>query len=550
VRDTGIGIPENKIGLLFDKFSQVDASTTRRFGGTGLGLAISKQLVELMGGEVGVNSKEGQGSNFWFTVRMGRHSGKVQSEKHSPANLHNVKVLIVDDNPTNLEILTTRTASWGMRPYETNDGPGALKALYQAADENDPFRIAIIDMQMPDMDGEMLGLAIRSDTRLADTRMVMMTSVGTRGDARHFQQLGFAAYLTKPAKHQELKVILSLALTNQDDVESMTQTITTRHTARETIKKFNRCNTRILVAEDNITNQQVALGILRKLGLQADAVADGAEAIRALETIAYDLVLMDVQMPVMDGLKATKKIRHYEFKRMKDKKGRKNETHLSSNLQSSPIGSRRLPIPIIAMTAHAMQGDRERCLEAGMNDYLSKPVAPKALAELLNKWLPEKDEEITQSTEKCGTQSAKNSNDEKTNNSFNSSHSPQSAAPLSLRTYHSEPTFDRVAMMEQMMDDEDLAKEIADAFLEDTPQQIETLRNFLKAGNIRGVERQAHSIKGSSANVGAKRLSAIAYEMEKVARNEDSNPINAYMEELKTELNCFKQALRNELYKC
>ncbi|MCX5883485.1 MAG: response regulator, partial [Deltaproteobacteria bacterium] len=351
VRDTGIGIPENKIGLIFDKFSQVDASTTRQYGGTGLGLAISKQLAELMGGETGMSSKEGNGSEFWFTARLGKQAGGKQVESIPSVDLCGVRVLIVDDSATNREILTTRLASWGMRPSD------------------DPFRVAVIDMQMPGMDGETLGRVIRADNRLIDTRMVMLTSMGMRGDVRRLEEIGFSAYATKPIRHQELKAVLSLTLSDRD--KPTQRAIATRHTAREMLNLFTGCNARILLAEDNITNQQVALGILKKLGLRADAVANGSEAIKALKTIPYDLVLMDVQMPEMDGFEATRQIRNFE----------------SANPNRQ--------IPIIAMTAHAMQGDRERCMDAGMNGYVTKPVSPQTLAETLNKWLLK--EKITES---------------------------------------------------------------------------------------------------------------------------------------------------------
>ncbi|MCX6997061.1 MAG: response regulator, partial [Kiritimatiellaeota bacterium] len=357
VRDTGIGIPEDKIGMLFTKFSQVDTSTTRTYGGTGLGLAISKQLAEMMGGEVGVESAEGMGSEFWFTVRLARQAEGARTESGPPADLRGVRLLIVDDNSTGREILTTRMTSWGMRASEAQDGPGALQALYRALEENDPFRIAVIDMQMPGMDGEMLGRTILADHRLAGTRMVMLTSLGTRSDARRFEEMGFAAYATKPIRPQELMRVLSLALAERSGTELRPQAIATRHADRETLNLYIGRKARILLAEDNITNQQVALGILKKFGLRADAVADGAEAVEALETIPYDLVLMDVQMPVMDGFEATRQIRHPKSK------------------------VRHHAIPIIAMTAHAMQGDRETCLNAGMNDYVSKPVHPQTLAE-------------------------------------------------------------------------------------------------------------------------------------------------------------------------
>ena len=379
VRDTGIGIPADKISLLFDKFTQVDASTTRKFGGTGLGLAISKQLSELMGGEAGVNSEEGKGSEFWFTVRFGKQAVVEHTERISFSDLHGVHVLIVDGSATSREILTTFMTSWGMRTTEAPDGPAAIFSLYQAQDDNDPIRIAVIDMRIPGMDGETLGRFIQTDKRLAGTLMMMLTSLGTRGDARHFQEIGFSAYATKPIRYLELKSVMSLAL--MDRKGSDPHILVTRHLARETMNLFAGRKVRILLAEDNITNRVVALGILKKLGLSADTVTNGAEAFIAIKTSNYDLVLMDVQMPEMDGIEATKRIRIYEkimlnaeHGMMKEKESEKLAAHSS--------------IPIIAMTAHAMQGDRERCLEAGMNDYITKPFSPQALAEILDKWLP------------------------------------------------------------------------------------------------------------------------------------------------------------------
>ena len=231
VRDTGIGIPADKMCLLFNKFSQVDPSTTRQYGGTGLGLAISKQLAEMMGGQVGVNSEECKGSEFWFTARFAKQAGGGHAESFPPAILRDVRILIVDDSATYREVLTTHLESWGMRPMDVQDGPGALQALYLALTENDPFRIAVIDTQMPGMDGEILGRIIKSDKRLAGTRMMMLASLGTRGDARHFQEIGFAAYSTKPIRHHELKALLSMVLTEQDGTAP--RPIATRHSARE-----------------------------------------------------------------------------------------------------------------------------------------------------------------------------------------------------------------------------------------------------------------------------------------------------------------------------
>ncbi len=476
VRDTGIGIPEEKIGALFAKFSQVDASITRTYGGTGLGLAISKQLAELMGGEAGVESKEGQGSEFWFTARLGKQPEGARKESSPPADLRGVRVLIVDDNATSREILATRMTSWGMRPSEAEGGSGALQALDRALEESDPFRIAVIDMRMPGMDGEALGRAIKADKRLADTRMVMLTSLGSRGDAPRFREIGFAAQATKPIRHLELFGVLSSTLSGIP--ASSPPPGVTRHTARATLNLFAGRKARILLAEDNITNQQVALGILKKLGLRADAVANGAEAVKALESIPYDLVLMDAQMPVMDGLEATRQIRSPQTK------------------------VRNHSMPIIAMTANAMQGDRERCLEAGMNDYLSKPVSPPALAEVLTRWLP-----------------------------------PQSSAPV---------VFDRAGMLERLMQDEDLARVVTESFLDDIPRQIEALRGYVEAWDAPGAERQAHTIKGSSANVSGEALRALAAEMEKAGQAGDLGSVRARMDELDREFVRLRAAMTKE----
>jgi CheY-like chemotaxis protein/HPt (histidine-containing phosphotransfer) domain-containing protein len=490
VRDTGIGIPEEKIGSLFAKFSQADASTTRKYGGTGLGLIISKQLAELMGGEAGVKSAEGSGSEFWFTVRLGKQPEGARTESRPPAGLRGVRVLIVDDNASSREILTTQMTSWGMRPSEAEDGPGGLQALYRALEENDPFRIAVIDMQMPGVDGEAVGRAIKADRRLADTRMVMLSSLGTRDDARRLEEIGFAAHAAKPIRRQELISVLSGVLSDAPG-SGPRPSVT-----RERLQPFAGVKARILLAEDNITNQQVAVGILKKLGLRADAVADGAEAVKALESIPYDLVLMDVQMPVMDGLEATRQIRDPQSK------------------------ARSHAIPIIAMTAHAMQGDRERCIEAGVNGYVSKPVSPRALAEVLARWLPKKNDELGMS---------------------NAEETPPPFLPSSAPV-----VFDRAGMLERLMHDEDLAQVVTETFLDDTPRQIEALRGYLDAWDAPGAERQAHTIKGASSNVGGEALRALAFEMEKAGKAGDLGSVAARIDGLEREFVRLKEAMARE----
>jgi PAS domain S-box-containing protein len=365
VSDTGIGIPKNRIPHIFDKFTQADESTTRRFGGTGLGLAISKQLAELMGGEIGVTSQDGRGSEFWFTARFGEPSGSVRIETEPSDNLSGIRVLVVDDSSSVCRVLTERLAFWGMRPSEVSDSMEALQALYQAIEEDDPFRVALIDMQMPGMNGEALGRRIHDDKRLTATRMIMVTSLGVREETQRWNSIGFASHITKPVRCLELRNILSQALFDQKRLQSASPA--GKPTASIVMNRFADRHARILLTEDNATNQLVALGILKKLGLQADVANNGLECLKSLKSERYDLILMDVQMPEMDGIEATRQIRE------------------SAAAYST--------IPIIAMTAHAMQGDKERFLAAGMNDYITKPVSPQSLAMALDKWLPRRHSE-------------------------------------------------------------------------------------------------------------------------------------------------------------
>jgi len=365
VRDTGIGIPADQMDRLFQSFSQVDASTTRTHGGTGLGLAISRQIAELMGGQIGVESQEGTGSTFWFTAVLDKQPAGSRQAPVELEDIEGLRLLVVDDNATNRRILRTYLAAWGCRAAEATCADEAIAALRTAADEGDPFRIALLDYLMPGMDGETLGRQIKDDPELRNVVLVMLTSAGQRGDAKRMREAGFAAYLVKPVKQSQLLDCLrTITGKSEDSGRAPSEAIVTRHSLTEDRKR----RIRILLAEDNIMNQKLALRILdAKLGYRANAVANGKEAIESLSRQDYDLVLMDCQMPEMDGYEAARAIRD----------------------PNSPV--RNHNIPIIAMTANAMKGDREKCLAVGMDDYVAKPINLQELADAIERNLSGRD---------------------------------------------------------------------------------------------------------------------------------------------------------------
>ena len=389
-----------------------------------------------------------------------------------------------------------------MRPAEAADGPAALKALAQAKTAQDPFLIAILDMQMPGMDGDSLGCAIKADSNLRDTRLVMCTSLGQSGSSERLEAIGFVATLTKPVRRQELREILEAAISGKP-----TTAFGASSTPGFALAQGSR-PARILVAEDNITNQQVAMGMLQKLGLRADVAANGAEAVQAIATIPYDLVLMDVQMPEIDGLEASRLIRKAEAERLRAK-------------GCDPSNSPR--IPIIAMTAHALQGDRDKCLQAGMDGYITKPVEVPALVAALKEWLKPKD---------VGRQPLEGGTME-----------DRSASTLQKAT----PIFDRAALMDRIMNDQELARVVTAGFLGDLPRQIERLKHGVAGGDARQVEQQAHRIKGASATVGGMALSLIAGTMEKAGQAGDLHAAKACLTDLETQFYRLKEAIKTEL---
>jgi PAS domain S-box-containing protein len=361
VRDTGVGIPKGRIESLFQPFTQVDASTTRRFGGTGLGLSIVRKLVELMGGETGVESEEGKGSRFWFTARFAPSTATgPKLHRVAPAALHNRRVLVVDDNATNRRLLALQLEQCGIAATLTSSAEEALQRMHEACAEKRAFEIALVDHDMPDCNGAQLGQQINGDPQLKSTRLILLTSSGLRGDALRFAQLGFAGYLLKPVAQNDLFDCLMVVLGGQaEDWHSQTQPIVTRHELRALRNREEQ--KRILLAEDVVVNQKVASRMVEKLGYTVEVVANGRDAIAAWETGRYDLILMDCQMPDVDGYEATREIRRRE----------RGDQH----------------IPIIALTANAMKGAEELCIAAGMDAHLSKPIDREALQVCLRRFL-------------------------------------------------------------------------------------------------------------------------------------------------------------------
>ncbi|MCD4743132.1 MAG: response regulator [Desulfobacteraceae bacterium] len=362
VKDTGIGIPRDKLDILFSSFTQVDASTTRKYGGTGLGLAISKQLVGLMGGEIGVNSKENTGAEFWFSLSFPKSDFSQTGQKHKniPAiDISGTRILIVDDNQTFRKILISQLEYWGVKVIAASTGQAALKEFSMAQENSMPFQAAIIDIHMPIMNGAELCEKILSDEKVKYIKLIAMTSIGKKGDAKKMENAGFAAYLTKPIRKKDLLNSLKVVLFDEGALPEKKK-IVTRHSMRDMEKN----SVKILIADDNKTNQLVAKMMLKKMGFTPDIAENGIEAVDAVTNTNYDLIFMDVQMPQMDGFSATRQIREMETKSPGD-----------------------IKIPIIAMTANVMGKDKEDCLKAGMDDYLSKPITPDSLRKILNRWL-------------------------------------------------------------------------------------------------------------------------------------------------------------------
>jgi PAS domain S-box-containing protein len=423
VSDSGIGIAKEKQQIIFEAFAQADSSTTRRYGGTGLGLAISAELVALMGGKISLESEPGRGSTFHFTAQFGIESSLREKGSAATPELTNLRVLVVDDNRTNRHILEEVLTNWHMCPVGVESGRLALRALEESLEKRKPFAVVLLDGQMPEMDGFSTAERIVGDGRYSDLKIVLLTS-GMPAVVTRLEKLGLSAALTKPVKQSELFDLIVSVMSGTQDLSKPRKSAVPR--------RASKTGPRVLVAEDNEVNQLVARRTFEKLGYRVTLVGNGQEAVSAVEKGGFDLVAMDVQMPVMDGLAATAAIRSFE---------KRAGTH----------------IPIVAMTAHAMKGDRERCLESGMDGYVAKPIRANELEQVVSKLL---------------------------------------RARVSA-------VIDQKALLEGLDGNRALLRQLARLFLADEPKRLRAIRTAFDAKDCGGLDKAAHALKGSVANFGA-----------------------------------------------
>jgi len=501
VTDTGIGIAPDRVGRLFQSFSQVDSSTTRKYGGTGLGLAISKHLCEMMGGQIGVDTTADKGSTFWCTMDLEKQPPGAHEPRPLATQFRGVPILAVDHSATCREIVEQQLRVWGFQCQTAPDGERALALLQTAAANGNPFRLAILDLHMPGMDGELLARAIKATPALQETTLVSLTYLADQVDAPRLQAAGFAERLTKPILQSQLYDAIQRVLVEPTG----TQDRHPRHPERQQGAHVSPANAalrkraRILLAEDHEINQELVAEILRNEGLQCDIVPDGQLAVKAVLRQAYDLVLMDCNMPEMDGFEATRQIRRQEKAGL-------------------VVGHRAGQLPIIALTANAMTGDREACLAAGMTDYLSKPFLPEQVLRTIDSYL-------------LAAASAHEA--------------PDGNAPVT--TAESSCPFDFETLLQRCMGNREFLQKMIRKFQKRLGSDVEQLERSVALGNGQEIERQAHSLKGAAANLSAEALRVAAARLETMGRAGDLTAAPLALAELQHESRRFL-AYRPEAY--
>jgi two-component system sensor histidine kinase/response regulator len=489
VKDTGVGIDAAALTRLFRAFSQADESTTRRYGGTGLGLAICKHLSQLMGGGVGVQSLPGQGSTFWFTARLEK-SVETEIPRELPVSLAHLRALVVDDNATNREILRRQVLAWDMREGSAASGREALKILREAASAGEPYDLALLDMQMPEMDGLTLARTIKLDPAIAALHLVILTSLSQHQSAAELRAAGIDAYLTKPVKQQRLFDCLLNVLGNAGRVAG---TGLVPILAGESTPPHAPSKARILLAEDNQVNQMVANGQLHKLGYTAVAVANGLEALECAQRIRYDIIFMDCQMPEMDGYEATRQIRRLE----------------------SEEASGSLPAHIIAMTANALHGDREKCLTAGMDDYISKPVRLPELKKALERW-----------------------------NVKMAGHDAPQELPPPVDALPAPAAAINLEIVNEITEgDPGHLRDLIALFRTESDAIYKKLAEAVAAGSLESIGKFAHKLAGSSSTCGMEALAARLREVEQSARGLRTSEISPGFAQVAVEFVRVEQAL-------
>ena len=526
VKDTGIGIPEEVCHKIFGEFEQADTSTTRRYGGTGLGLAISSRLVKLMGGRIRVSSKKGQGSEFEFTVKY--RPSDAKSVEKVPVIVGGTKVLIVDDNQTNRLIMQEMLSNWGMLPSQAESADDAIEALKQAAASNDPYQMVLSDVHMPDVDGYTMSSLIRQTPDIADVPIIMLTSGARMGDVAQRTRLDIHSCLMKPVKQSEVfdSIVRVLGISCNDAINSPNRN------ELPTCRSLN-----VLLAEDNAVNQKLAMTVLEKLGHRVELVTNGRAAVDRTAQCSYDLVLMDVQMPELDGLDATREIRKRE----------------------SETGGRQ---PIVAMTAHAMKGDRDRCLESGMDDYLSKPIRTMDLAEKLNQMFGDSAPDIGSVNTPTTSPVAPESGASETAADLAISREPTMKpddpnrnSPVSSVAAASGPGGVKTAAtaVKKHVDWQEalgvvggssgLLLELITVFLEDLPLQIGNIDNAIKQQSAAKLKASSHSLKGAMMFLHTRSPYQHACNLEKMGDENSLDDANIVFEILQRDLETLKAEL-------